>query len=151
VQELARDSNCRIELVPRLDKQEVRGLIRGARFLVWPSEGYYESFGLVAVEAFACGVPVIASRIGAMEEIVEDNRTGLHFTPADPQDLAAKVEWAWSHPEIMREMGQGARARYKANYTAEQNYHQLMDIYDRAIADRHQAWNLANGDRALVS
>ncbi len=57
-----------------------------------------------------------------MAEIVEDGRTGLHFTPGDAQDLAAKVEWAWSHPERMRLMGEEARREYESKYTAEKNY-----------------------------
>jgi glycosyltransferase involved in cell wall biosynthesis len=107
--------------------------IKQARFLVLPSE-CYETFGLVAIEAFACGVPVIASRLGAMEEIVEDGRTGLGFTPGDPEDLAAKVEWAWTHPKEMEAMGRAARAEYEAKYTADRDYQTLMEIYERAIA-----------------
>jgi glycosyltransferase involved in cell wall biosynthesis len=107
--------------------------IQQARFLVFPSE-CYETFGLVAIEAFACGVPVIASRLGAMEEVVEDGRTGLHFTPGDPEDLAAKVEWAWTHPKETEAMGRAARAEYEAKYTADRNYQTLMEIYERAIA-----------------
>lgn len=136
VLERVRDSSYCIDLVPRLDKNDLMTLLQGARFLVWPSEGYYEAFGLVAVEAFACGTPVIASGVGVMAEIVEDNRTGLHFAPGDPRDLAAKVEWAWTHPQEMRAMGGAARAEYETKYTAECNYQQLMGIYQRAIADQ---------------
>lgn len=133
VRESARDSSYRMELVPRLAKKDLLALLQGSRFLVWPSEGYYETFGLIAIEAFACGVPVVASRVGAMAEIVEDGRTGLHFTPGDPQDLAAKIEWAWSHPEAMSEMGRAARQEYEAKYTAERNYGRLVDIYRQAL------------------
>jgi len=107
-------------------------IMRGARFLVFPSE-WYETFGRVAIEAFACRVPVIASRLGAMQEIVADGRTGLHFTPGDADDLAAKVEWAWTHPEEMQAMGRAARAEYEAKYTAERNYDMLMGIYQRVL------------------
>lgn len=107
--------------------------MRGARFLVFSSE-WYETFGLTMVEAFACGVPVICSRMGAMQEIVDDGRTGLHFTPGDAQDLAEKVEWAWNHPERMRRMGEEARREYESKYTAEKNYPLLMEIYRDAIA-----------------
>ncbi len=112
---------------------ETLAIIRGARVLVLPSE-WYETFGRVAVEAFACGVPVIASRLGAMAEVVEDGSSGLHFTPGDANDLAAKVRWAWENPDAMRQMGKEARRVYKAKYTAERNYEQLIDIYMAAIA-----------------
>jgi glycosyltransferase involved in cell wall biosynthesis len=136
VRERARDSSYRVELLPRLAKEDLLVLLQGARFLIWPSEGYYEAFGLVAVEAFACGIPVIASRIGVMAEIVQDGVTGLHFASGDPQDLAAKIEWAWSHPEAMSEMGRAARAEYEAKYQPSKNYEMLMDIYRRAIASQ---------------
>jgi glycosyltransferase involved in cell wall biosynthesis len=103
--------------------------------LVFPSE-WYETFGRVAAEAFACGVPVIASRLGAIAEIVEDGSTGLHFTPGDPGDLAAKVEWAWTHPDAMEDMGCAARREYEAKYTAERNYPMLMEIYDHVLRQR---------------
>jgi glycosyltransferase involved in cell wall biosynthesis len=91
---------------------------------------------MTIAEAFACGLPVIASRLGAMAEIVTDGKTGLHFTAGDEDDLAAKVEWAWTHPDEMRAMGQSARAEYLAKYTAERNYQQLMSIYCRAMIKR---------------
>ncbi len=106
---------------------------------------------MTIVEAFACGLPVIVSRLGAMAEIVNDHRTGLHFTPGDPQDLAAKVEWAWTHPQDMMEMGRTARAEYEARYTAEENYPQLMSIYGRAIAKRSQSESLVGAPRAAES
>ena len=56
-----------------------------------------------------------------MKEIVQDNQTGLHFSPGDDKDLAEKVEWAWNHPGHMRMMGEEARHVYEMNYTAEKN------------------------------
>ena len=116
----------------RLTPDHVTPVMKRARFLVFPSE-LYEGMPRTIIEAFACGVPVIASRLGAMQEIVEDGRTGLHFTPGDADDLAAKVEWAWTHPEQMETMGRAARAEYEAKYTAERNYQLLMSTYQRVI------------------
>jgi len=107
-------------------------VMKCARFLVFPSE-CYEGMPRTIIEAFACGVPVIASRLGAMQEIVEDGRTGLHFTPGDADDLAAKVDWAWTHPDEMQEMGRAARAEYEFKYTGERNYQMLMEIYQRGL------------------
>jgi glycosyltransferase involved in cell wall biosynthesis len=116
----------------RLSPEQTTAAMKRSRFLVLPSE-WYETFGRVAVEAFACGVPVIASRLGAMEEIVADGRTGLHFTPSNAADLAAKVEWACTHPAEMSAMGRAARAEYEAKYTPERNYATLMGIYEQTL------------------
>jgi glycosyltransferase involved in cell wall biosynthesis len=116
----------------QLPRDEVISALKGARFLLFTSE-WYENFPVSIAEAFACGVPVICSRLGAMQEIVADGRTGLHFTPGDAQDLAAKVEWAWTHPEEMAAMGRAARAEYEAKYTAERNYEMLMEIYEKVL------------------
>jgi len=111
----------------------VIALMKGARCLVFPSE-WYEGFPMTIAEGFACGLPVIASRLGAMAEIVEDERTGLLFEPGSAEDLAAKVDWAWTHPEEMAEMGWEARRQYAEKYTAERNYEMLMEIYARVLA-----------------
>jgi glycosyltransferase involved in cell wall biosynthesis len=124
-----------VRFLGQLQHDEVIAALKGARFLVFTSE-WYENFPMTVVEAFACGVPVICSRLGAMQEIVADGRTGLHFTPGDPEDLAAKVEWAWAHPEEMGAMGRAARAEYEAKYTAERNYQMLREIYRRVLGAR---------------
>lgn len=102
--------------------------------LVMPSISY-ESFGLTIVEAFACGLPVIVSRIGALAEIVREGETGLLFTPGDAEDLADKMAWASNHPEEMQRMGESARKEYERLYTPERNYRLLMHIYREAISE----------------
>ena len=114
-----------------LPPRQALDLMHSARFLIFPSL-WFEGFPVTIAEAFACGVPVIASRLGAMAEIVRDGRTGLHFAPGDAQDLAAKVGWAWEHPADMLEMGRAARQEYEAKYTPEKNYKSLLAIYFRA-------------------
>ena len=121
-----------IEVLGRRPQKDVFRLMKNARFLIFPSE-CYEHFPLAIAEAFACGTPVIASRLGAISEIVENTHTGLFFTPGDDEDLADKVEWAWTHPERMKEMGQEARQVFEKRYTAEQHYVRLMQIYQKAI------------------
>ncbi len=125
------EHNPSVFALPHLSRKECVDLIKGARFLVWPSEGYNETFGLVAIEAFACGTPVVAARIGAMQEIVADHWNGLQFTPGEPDDLASKLNWAWSHPAEMEAMGVAARSEYTTKYTAEVNRQLLMEIYGR--------------------
>ncbi len=122
-----------LEWLGQLSRTEVLSNMRKAAFLVLPMA--WDTFGLalVAMEAFANGTPIIASKIGALAELVAHGCNGLHFAPGDSQDLAAKVEWAWAHPEQMRRMGLAARREYEAKYTAERNYEILMDIYEQAV------------------
>jgi glycosyltransferase involved in cell wall biosynthesis len=122
----------------RLSHKEAVAAMKLARFLIVPS-GYYETFGMCIAEAFACGTPVICSRLGAMQELVSDGRTGLHFTSGDANDLAAKVGWAWSHPKEMNVMGREGRAEYETKYTADRNYPMLMNIYESAIQAQRAA------------
>lgn len=112
-----------------------------ASFLVMPSE-WYEGFPMVLVEAFAHGLPVIASRLGGMAEIIKDGTTGLHFEPGNPQDLAQKVQWMHKHPEECLQMGKNARQAYEEQYTPEKNYEMLIDVYQQAIEEKQQ--HLAN-------
>ena len=121
-----------VELKGHMPREQTLAAINQARFLIFASE-WYENFPVTLVESFACSTPVICSRMGVMPEIVADGRTGVHFTPADPEDLARKVEWAWTHPKEMRAMGQEARREYEVKYTAEKNYPVLLEIYKRAL------------------
>ena len=124
-----------VQVLGQRSRAEVLALMKQARFLVFPSE-WYEGFPLTIAEALACAVPVIASRLGALPEIVEDGRTGFHFTTGGADDLAAKAAWAWRHPDELAVMGQRAREMYRQNYTAERNYDMLMNVYRLAIENR---------------
>lgn len=103
-----------------------------ATALVLPSI-CYESFPRTLLEAFASRLPVIASRLGPLAELVKDGVTGLLFEPGNSLDLAYKLRWAVQHPEKMAEMGRNARALYEAEFTPESNYEQLIAIYQAAM------------------
>ena len=122
--------------VTRLGNQpggSVRAEMSHARALVVPSI-CYENFPRTIAEAFACGLPVIASRIGALADIVTDGQTGLLFEPGNARDLADKMTWALAHPDEMAVMGRKARAQYEAQFSAQVNYRRLMEIYGEAMA-----------------
>jgi len=127
-----------IEFVDRLDERELSNLIANARFLVVPSEGYYETFGLVIIEAYARGVPVIASNIGVVPELVSDKQTGLLFEAGNSLDLAEKAKWLWNQPEEAVSMGRRAYLEYKKKYTPERIYQILNDVYLRTIAAKER-------------
>ena len=123
-----------VAMLGSLTAEQVDGEMLRSQALVMPSV-WYENYPRTLVEAFACGLPVIASRIGALAELVKHGETGLLFEPGDPQGLAGALAWARSHPDEMRSMGMQARAHYERHLGAEQNYAMLMDIYARARAD----------------
>lgn len=107
--------------------------VRAASFLLVPSL-CLEQLPTTILEAYACGVPVIASRLGALPDIVQDGVTGLLFAPGNAADLAEKIAWATAHAPEMLRMGRAARAAYERSYTPSINYELLMEIYNDAIA-----------------
>jgi glycosyltransferase involved in cell wall biosynthesis len=127
-----------LEWLGRRTPTDVVAAMAGARFLVFPSV-WYEGFPLTIIEAYAVGLPVIASAHGTMTELVKHRQTGLHFRPGDIADLITQVRWALSHPDEMNEMGRRARQEYEAHYTPERNYELLMGAYDLATRIRRSS------------
>ena len=95
------------------------------------------------LEAFAMGTPVIACRLGSMTEMIDPGRTGLLFRAGDPDNLAAKVEWIWAHPEAARSMRSQVRREFEMRYTGAANYARLMEVYEEAIRRNRQAHSVA--------
>jgi glycosyltransferase involved in cell wall biosynthesis len=120
-----------VEWLGRKPLDEVYQLIGEAICLIFPSE-WYETFGRVAIEAFAKGTPVIGANIGAIAELVKPMKNGLHFSPGNSINLAEHIEWALEHPVEMMDMRQTARTDFELNYTAPKNYQRLIEIYNLA-------------------
>jgi glycosyltransferase involved in cell wall biosynthesis len=95
----------RVEFRGQLTSDEVPLLLAQADIFVFPTIWGTEGFGMVAAEAMACGVPVVASRIAAIPEVVLDGETGLLVEPGDPVDLASKLRLLLSDPEQRRRLG----------------------------------------------
>jgi glycosyltransferase involved in cell wall biosynthesis len=123
----------RAEWLGRQPQERVLALMRKASVLVFPST-CYENFPVTILEAYAVGLPVIASDLGGMSSLVDHGRTGLHFRPGDPNDLVKKVEWTSANPTELAEMGRKARSEFEAKYTAERNYEALKEIYETAAS-----------------
>jgi len=124
----SRDKNKVIEFVGHKDRKEIIKLLKNCRFLIFPSE-WYEVSGLVILEAFACGKPVIGSRIGGIPELIKDNVTGLTFEPCNSDDLSEKIEYLNRNPEKITEMGRNARSFVEQDLNGEKHYEMLIDIY----------------------
>jgi glycosyltransferase involved in cell wall biosynthesis len=126
------------------DRETILGMMREASLLVVPSV-WYEGFPLTMAEAFATGLPVIASGIGAMADIVDDGRNGLLFEPGSAAALAGAVRRALADSARLAAMGAQARADFLQRYTPERNYEMLMEIYGAA---RARSLAAAKGRRA---
>ncbi len=115
--------------VPRRD---IGRIYQKARIVIFPSTNF-EGFPLVPLEAMSYGVPVIASRIGGLPEIVEDGKNGILFEPGNPGDLSQKVRALWNNSDQCNKLGIAGRKKVQTHYTKEKYYGRLMDIYRKAI------------------
>ncbi len=137
----AADANPNIEYLGKRPLPELLTIMGHASCLIICSI-WYETFGRTIIEAYAKGTPVIASRMGAMAELVEDDQTGMLFTPGDPTDLARTVNELTRNPERLARMRLIARQRFLEHYTAEANCRQLISIYHQARANSERRMGL---------
>jgi D-inositol-3-phosphate glycosyltransferase len=101
-----------------------------AEVLVMPS--LYESFGMVALEAMACGTPVVASQVGGLAYLVQDGETGFTIPDNDPEALCEKLSLLLGNEELHREMGLCA-AEYAQDYAWENIAEQIVKVYDDLV------------------
>jgi glycosyltransferase involved in cell wall biosynthesis len=115
-----------------LPRAEILQRMKDASVLILPST-WYEGFPMIIAEAFAVGLPVIASNLGSMSTIVDHQRTGLHVEAGHATSLVEAVQWWRTHPAETARMRAQVRREYEHKYTAEVNYAQLMNIYDSVL------------------
>jgi len=121
-----------VEFLGYVDQKEREKQMRGAKFLIVPSQ-CYENFPRIVAEGFALGLPVIASRLGSLQEIIEDQKSGLLFEADNAEDLSEKIAWAFMHEDTLKNMGRQARLIYEQKYAAQKNYEQLIEIYKKVL------------------
>ena len=125
-------AHARVRLLGRVGPAEVQERMRAAAYLVMPSLAY-EATPRPLIEAFANGLPVLASRLGALAELVEPGRNGLLFEPGSARDLARRLAWAEAFPEKMRQMGECARADYESRFIGDWSWQKLYGERRRSI------------------
>lgn len=117
----------------RLSHLEVIDEIKDSTALVFPSI-WYEGMPMTIVEAFSTATPVIASYIGAMEDMILNQYNGLHFKTGSVEDLIEKIEaWQSLNLETKKEYYCNARKTYEEKYAPEKNLEQLLKIYNKVI------------------
>lgn len=109
-------------------REEVTRLMSQASVLVLPSK-VYEGFPMVVAEAYASGLPVVASGHGGLSSLIRPGVTGELFQPENAIALAETARKLWTDPAKLNQMSREARLEYERYYTPEANYRQLMSIY----------------------
>jgi len=121
--------NSNIEYLGYQQSERVVKELKSARALLFTSE-WLETFGMTIVEAFSTGTPVIAAKLGGAEYLVQDHVNGLHYTPGNAKELTQKIQLLQVNPDMAAELGQAARKSYLQQYTPEENYKELIAIYE---------------------
>lgn len=122
-----------VELIGFTQGDALRQLIRDSLATVLPAE-WYEPFGLTVLESFAQERPVIASRIGALPELIDDGVDGLMFEPGDAEGLRQQMRSLINDPARAVAMGRAGRAKLVERFSPDAHYHELMRVYREAGA-----------------
>lgn len=139
----------RVTFTGRVAHQDVPALLRSADVVV--SVPWYEPFGIVPLEAMACGVPIVASAVGGHLDTVASGKTGLLLPPRDPQALAHCLRFLLDRPDRRRDFGAAGVARVTSGYTWAQIAAATEMVYQkvrtgRPVAAAGQAAPLEQGD-----
>jgi len=95
---------------------------------------HYESFGMVALEAMACGTPVVASQVGGLAFLVKDGETGFTVPVEDPAALADRLYQLFCNPDLRQQMGEKAAA-FAQEYSWEKIADRITALYQQLIPD----------------
>ncbi|HEX5763304.1 MAG TPA: glycosyltransferase [Solirubrobacterales bacterium] len=132
----------RVQMRGRVPRERLPELIRSADAVV--SVPWYEPFGIVPLEAMACGVPVIASAVGGMIDSVVDGQTGIHVPPRDPERLAEAALDLLADRERCRAYGRAGAKRARRLYDWRRVGSQVLQAYEQVLAGRVSGRRRAN-------
>lgn len=121
-----------VKFVGQLNREHLIDFYRRSRFVVVPSK-WFEVCPMVVIEAKSYGLPVIASRIGSLKEMIDESVTGLLFEPGNAEDLAGKMKMLWENSDLCSRMGRMAREKAMSEYNGDGYYSKLMALYRKAI------------------
>ncbi|MEY4509340.1 MAG: hypothetical protein RLZZ450_1462 [Pseudomonadota bacterium] len=128
------NERTRVRFLGRLSRESLLMELRRSSVCVVPSVGS-ETFGLTALEAFACGRPVVASATGGLPELVHNGVNGWLVPRADAEALADRVGWLLEHPEAARAFGAAGQTMVQRAHLPASNMEILESIYQEAIVD----------------
>ncbi|MGA0568101.1 glycosyltransferase [Rathayibacter sp. KR2-224] len=137
----------RVRFMGQVDQTELPRWYRSADVVVCTP--WYEPFGIVPLEAMACGVPVVAAAVGGLRDTVVDEGTGLLVPPFDADATASAIERLLTDPETRTEYGRAGRERVRTRYTWERVAADTADLYAH-LAAPSPARTFATGGTASV-
>jgi D-inositol-3-phosphate glycosyltransferase len=136
----------RVHLIGQIAREDVPALLRSADVVV--SVPWYEPFGMVPLEAMACGVAVVASAVGGHLDTVLDGRTGALVPPRDPAALAQRLRELLADPARLAAIGSAAAARARSRYGWDRIAAETELLYRRVLAGTGTATATAPGGRS---
>jgi len=116
-----------VEFTGTLERSAVRDAMRSATLFFLPS--LHEEFGVAAAEAQACGLPVVATRVGGIPEVVEDGESGMLLAAGDVDAMARALGTLLADPALRAEMGANGRARVRRRFGSEVTSGALSALY----------------------
>jgi len=124
-----------VELVGNIKYESLPEFLQKMDIGLVPSS-YPEPFGIVNIEIMACRLPVIATKVGGIPEVVVDGETGLLIEPSNPQGLARAIECLLDNSDLRMRMGRAARERVEQLFTWEKHMSQLIQIYMKILDNK---------------
>jgi glycosyltransferase involved in cell wall biosynthesis len=126
----------RVHFAGSVAGNELRDLYRQADLFVFPSNARSEAFGIVLLEAMACGLPCITTELGTGTSwVVQDGVTGYVVPPRDPAALAAAIQKALADPGRLQQLGNASRQRARSEFSQEKMVTAVMRLYQDLLAD----------------
>jgi glycosyltransferase involved in cell wall biosynthesis len=127
-----------VHFLGRRTREEIVRLIQEADVLVAPSvasqDGRREGIPVVLMEAMACKLPVVASRLSGIPELVKDGKTGLLVPPGDAEALAEALAYLYKQPEKRQQLGQAGRERILQTFDLHKNAAELAQRFQKETA-----------------
>ncbi|MDL1898997.1 glycosyltransferase family 4 protein [Anaerolineae bacterium CFX7] len=130
-----------VKFVGHVAYDDIPAYYRSSTVCIVPS--YYESFGNVALEAMACGKPVVASNVGGLAEIIRNGQDGLLVPPKDARALANAILTVLGNPTQARDWGRNARKRVESNFSAYAVATRTLNVYSETVARWKRAHHAA--------
>jgi D-inositol-3-phosphate glycosyltransferase len=148
--ELARELGVerQVTLRGQVPREDMPGILRSADAVVCTP--WYEPFGIVPLEAMACGVPVVAAAVGGLTDTVVDRATGLHVPPRDPAAIAGALAELLANPELRSELGRAGQRRASSRYSWDRVAAETEKAYRQALADRATSGRMQAAEGAAL-